>query len=217
MGGYFKVTTGLNDKKNPGGVHTEILFAKKGRFSAILAKPDQNNPDNTVADAAALAAISSPTQGDTAYQQDTEQFWYYDGTAWVDYSSDNIIPGTHTFTGGTDGFRTIASTMAKTRVEGAGSDDHDVTGVLYQLFFSVPGNYEEQDGFKNNILGKKLIVLVRDTNGKVIQYGTEFSPASIKLASQMTGQVSNEYKGADFVLEAYDKAFYNGTITKATA
>jgi len=133
-----------------------------------------------------------------------------------DLAERSKITSPHTFLPG-KGWTKLQPTKDKANLGMEYPKDFDVTGGKEVCKFSYPGNDENLSGFISVAPTAKVIALVPDTNGKLIQIGTELNPAQFMPQNHETGKTPMEYKGAEMQLEAYMdlRTFYSGADPEA--
>lgn len=129
-----------------------------------------------------------------------------------DLAERSKITNPHVFKAG-KGWTKLQPTKDKSTLNMEYPKDFDVTGGKEVCKFSYPGNEEELSGFISVAPTAKVIALVPDTNGKLIQIGTKLNPAQFMPQNHAVGNTPMEYKGAEMQLEAYMdlRSFYSGS------
>lgn len=112
-----------------------------------------------------------------------------------------VITADHTFDPA-DGFTAIEVTADSASFEGVGSGVKDSHGRKYTLPFFMPGNFADQIEFINSLEpNNRLLVLVKDRNGKVIQFGASLDEFATAKVDHKSGKFHEE-KGFQFTIEA---------------
>lgn len=208
----------LGNRKVVGGNSTVLYIADIDVFTAIGKAEDLVAVAlvaTVVADAAALAALPSPSAGDYAYQTDIKQYFKYT-TEWVAINGRTVLD-THTFAG-SDGFKKVVGSLGKQGATGAGSEEPDVHGEEIKFEFYLPGDYNDILFAGDNLNMMNCIVLIKEpVTGRYFQLGTEDWPAKVTKTEFGTGMKPNEPRGYKYTITAYNYDQYiSSTITLAS-
>jgi hypothetical protein len=125
---------------------------------------------------------------------------------------DVTISDPHNFKSG-KGWHKIFFTYDKSKFEGEGASEKDVTGLKELLEGGVAGNTPRQSSLCKKMQTTKGIYLVPDTNGSLIQIGHELRGACMTVKHTM-GDNPLGWKGWMVNIEGYMKArtFYTGSV-----
>lgn len=93
-------------------------------------------------------------------------------------------------------------------------EQFDVTGGRIVVPIKYPGNDEEVAGFMEAAQTAKVIALVPDKNGKLVQVGTKLSPAQFMPKKYDSGKTAKDYNGneIELIADMPRMTFYSGSI-----
>jgi len=123
------------------------------------------------------------------------------------------IDGAHTFTSPA-GFIKLytTSTTGKLSAEMLGEKDNRSKKITVEAMH--PGNEIASEEFSSFAKNEDWIVIVEESDGTMIQLGSEFHPAEI-IDNYSNEEVGNSKRGRTFTIEAFANslAYYTGVIT----
>lgn len=171
-----------------------------------------------VADMAALTAIATPANGDTANVVSNGNFYKYvlADTAWVRISP-VINNDDFTYALG-KGFLKVETTQDKNDYSSEVSTEKDVTGKKLKPVFAIPGHGVDQLEFEKLLTTTPVVILRVSNDGEIIQYGSMQSPVSVSTKEFQKGQDTLNYKGIVYEAEAWQASpiHYMGSISVYT-
>lgn len=130
------------------------------------------------------------------------------------------IDGAHTFNNPvTEGFFKMYSTSTLRMLEAELTGERDSRGRKITVSGFFPGTSEEFEAFIKRDPDLILLCEPFPCDGtKIIQVGTECSPATIASDTFTTGTTQEGKKGHEFTIEAYQDSlrFYTGPIPRPT-
>lgn len=207
---YNDVKLGAN--RNTGGVKSNIYFASPEDFSSIA--PIETKPVSftTYATPNLLPASSTGSAvGDYSYVTSQKQFYKVVGSTGnhVKIYPNLSIVESHVMQSGVT-FSVVEAQYKSPVIEGAGSKEFQVTGKDQTLKLKVAGNIEANQSTIMDMIARPLIVIIKDNDGNLIQYGEKDAPAFLLLDKDGTGNAATDFKGAELTLACHTLAYYRG-------
>ena len=207
--GFPNVALGAN--RNTGGAKNVIYIAEVSDFTTLGQIEPSPTTFATYANPAALPATSTGAQvGDYSFTTSTKQFYKVVGSIGnhVKIYANLSIVEDHVLASGTMG--TIEAQYRSPNSESNGSKEYQVTGFDESFIAKVAGNIESNLGTLRDMVAKPLIVLVKDNDGNLIQFGEQSAPCYMLIEKEMLGTEANGFKGSEIMFSCHTKAFYRG-------